>query len=89
MASRDRGAGEADAGTDVSPLEFFRSIYRFFYSKTVGLVVILAFTVLALIGAVLTQAPQGTYADPAAKAQFLEQMAEKYGGWATPLNALG
>ncbi|MDR1513889.1 MAG: cytochrome c biogenesis protein ResB [Propionibacteriaceae bacterium] len=73
----------------MSPLEFFRSIYRFFYSKTVGLVVILAFTVLALIGALLTQAPQGTYADPAAKAQFLEQVSEKYGGWATPLNALG
>jgi cytochrome c biogenesis protein len=74
---------------DVPAGEFFRTIYAFFYSKTVGLIIILALAALILLGALLVQAPAGTYDDPAAKAEFLAEVTAKYGGLAPLLSALG
>lgn len=69
--------------------ELFGWIYRFFYSKTVGLILILVFAVYALIGSVIAQTSHDTWADPAGRAQFLSQMEELYGGWTPVLSALG
>ncbi len=73
----------------VSIGDFFRRIYQITYSKTLGLIVILAMAVYVLIGVLIVQAPAGTYEDEASKTHFLEQMTEKYGFYATIFNALG
>lgn len=74
---------------DVPVKEFFHWIYRFFYSKTLGLVLILIFAVFAVFGSVIPQAAPGTYDDPAAKAAFLQNIGELYGGWTPILDFLG
>lgn len=74
---------------DVPVKEFFHWIYRFFYSKTLGLVLILIFAAYAVVGSVIPQSAPGTYADPAAKAAFLQDIGELYGGWTPILNFLG
>ncbi len=64
----------------VSGWEFFRWIYRFFYSKTVGLVLILAMAVLVLIGTLAQpQATARIKADPELYQQFLDQHHDKLG----------
>ncbi|MCL2803833.1 MAG: cytochrome c biogenesis protein ResB [Micrococcales bacterium] len=82
-------AGPAEAAPEVAPSEFFRKIYQFFYSKTLGVVLILALAVYILVGAVVTQAPGGTYDNPDAKALFLDQMTAKYGRIASLFDSLG
>ncbi|MDR1799018.1 MAG: cytochrome c biogenesis protein ResB [Bifidobacteriaceae bacterium] len=82
------GAHDIEAA-DAPPGEFFRRIYQVFYSKTVGLITILALAVLILIGALVVQTDASTYDDATAKAEFLAEMRAKYGGWTTLLNALG
>ncbi|MCL1907653.1 MAG: cytochrome c biogenesis protein ResB [Propionibacteriaceae bacterium] len=73
----------------VSLGEFFHRIYQVTYSKTIGLVIILILTIYCLLGILLAQAPRSARTDPMVKAQFLAAMQEKYGGFATILNALG
>ncbi len=80
---------DEDEVSQVSIGDFFRRIYQITYSKTLGLIVILAMTAYVLIGVLISQAPAGTYADEAAKASFLTQMEAKYGGWSGIFNALG
>lgn len=81
----DRQRGERDVAVG----EFFHWIYRFFYSKTLGLILILLFAALAVVGSVIPQAAPGTYDDVAAKESFLNNVSEVYGGWTPVLNALG
>lgn len=75
--------------TDVGVGEIFHWIYRFFYSKTVGLVLILLLAFYAVIGSVIVQAAPGTYSDPAAKEAFLAQVGPRYGAFAPILSGLG
>ncbi len=75
--------------TDVGAGEIFHWIYRFFYSKTVGLTLILLLAFYAIVGSLVVQAAPGTYADPAAKEAFLAQVGPTYGAFAPILNALG
>lgn len=77
------------APDDVPVAEFFTRIYRFFYSKTVGLILILAMAVITLLGTVITQAPRGTFATPEGSEQFLAEMRPRFGGWTTPFYYLG
>ncbi len=64
----------------VSGWEFFRWIYRFFYSKTVGLALILAMAVLVLIGTLMQpQASASVKADPERYQQFLDQWRDDLG----------
>lgn len=78
-----------DAPIPVSGRGFFRSIYRFFYSKKVGLFLILATGLLALVGALVRQMPAGVRLDPGAKAGWLEQVRPIYGGWTGVMDAIG
>lgn len=74
---------------DVAVTELFSWIYRFFYSKTVGLILILIFAFLAVVGSLIVQAPPDVYADPVSAESFLDSMRESYGGWTPILSALG
>lgn len=74
---------------DVAISELFHWIYRFFYSKTVGLILILLFAFLAVIGSLVVQVDPSVYADPASRDSFLAEMRNSYGGWAPVLSALG
>lgn len=82
------GAEHVDRA-DVGVLEVFRWIYRFFYSKTVGLILILLLALYAVIGSVVVQAAPGTFADPVAKQAFLAQVGPNYGAFTGILSALG
>ncbi|MCL1923804.1 MAG: cytochrome c biogenesis protein ResB [Propionibacteriaceae bacterium] len=73
---------------EVSVRQFFGRLYQVTYSKTVGVILILLLTLYALIGILVTQA-QGVMGDPAEKEEFLFSMEQKYGGFASILNALG
>ena len=83
------GGGGTETHREVPLKEFFHWIYRFFYSKTLGLILLLLFAALAVIGSVVVQAAPGTYDDPAAKASFLQNASEAYGGFTPILNFLG
>lgn len=78
-ARRGRGGVRGAAG----------AVYRFFYNKTVGLLIILAMAVLTLLGTIIAQAPPGLREDPQAYSSWLETMAPRYGGWTSILDALG
>ncbi len=86
-ASAD-GLDDADIG-DVSVGDFFRRLYQITYSKVVGLVIILAFALLVLVGVLLPQAPAGAYDTPEGRQDFLTAMQGKFGGWASVLDFLG
>lgn len=77
------------AAPEVPATDLFVSIYRFFYSKVVGLGLILALALLATLGAVVMQAPPGLFADPVAREDFLAAARETYGGWTPLLDRLG
>lgn len=74
---------------EVAVSELFNWIYRFFYSKTLGLILILLFAFYAVIGSVVGQMGPETVADPAMRAQAVTQMRSVYGGWTPILDALG
>ncbi|HHU11529.1 MAG TPA: cytochrome c biogenesis protein ResB [Intrasporangiaceae bacterium] len=73
----------------LSITEMGRAVYRFFYNKKVGLFLILAMTVLTLLGVLFPQVSAELRADPQAYASWLEQVRPRYGGWTTPLSVLG
>lgn len=56
-------------------------IYAFFYNKKVGLGLIGATGVLALIGALTRQMTDAVRLDPVLRADWLDQMRPIYGGW--------
>lgn len=81
--------GGPRGGGEVAVTELFRWVYRFFYSKTVGLILILAMACYALIGSLVTQTSAAVWADPAQRESFLARAEEVYGGWTPVLGALG
>ncbi|MGO1857840.1 cytochrome c biogenesis protein ResB [Ancrocorticia populi] len=83
------GGMGSDGDRNVAGSELFHWLYRFFYSKTVGLVLILAMAAYAVIGSVVAQAGPNVYSDPAQKESFLESVRENYGAWTGVLDALG
>lgn len=74
---------------DVAVSELFHWIYRLFYSKTVGLILILVFAFLSVIGSLVVQVEPAVFADPASRDSFLTEMRGVYGGWTPILSALG
>lgn len=88
-AAGSDGQGGAPEDRDVAVVEAFRWVYRFFYSKTVGLVLILLMAFYAIIGSLIMQAPPGVDPASADMEMFLTQARETYGGWAPILEAAG
>ena len=67
--------------------ELFDAIYRFLRSKLLAVVVILALAVFALLGTMIQQAP--TFTDSAARADWVESVRPRYGGWTSVFDYLG
>ena len=69
--------------------ELFSWVYRLLRSKLLGVLVILAMAVVSLMGTMIRQAPAEATRNPAANAQFLDEMRSIYGGWTGILDFLG
>ncbi len=63
-------------------------VYHFFHKKKVGLLLILALSIMALVGVLFPQVSPELRADPAAYASWLEDQRVKYGGWTAVLSFL-
>ena len=68
---------------------FFQHVYRWLYSKYVGMMLILVMAALALLGALITQAPPSAQTSPEAWHAFLDQVRPRYGGWTDVMGFLG
>ena len=64
-------------------------LWHFISSMRVAMVIMLAIALLGVAGSLLVQAPQAVLDDPAAKAEWLETVRPKYGGWTNVLDTLG
>ena len=78
----------AEPERDVSPLEFLAIIYRFFYNKRVGLILILAMGVGVLLG-ILFPRRHPRCADPAAFASWVENVRPVFKGLTGLLAKIG
>lgn len=75
---------------DMTMRELAHKVYAFFYSKKVGLVLILVMAFLAFLGAVISQAPEAVRtAEPGVFDEWVESVRPRYGGWTDILAALG
>ncbi|WP_052465930.1 cytochrome c biogenesis protein ResB [Mobilicoccus massiliensis] len=73
-----------------TPVEaFFHRAYALFHNKKFGLFLILAMTVLTLVGVLLPQAAPDIRSDPQAYADWLSTQRPKFGGWTPVLDTLG
>ncbi len=86
-AAKSRSYGEETRS--VAPSELFRSAYRLFYSKTVGLTLILLMALFAILGTVITQVPANVWADEGSRVAFLDSVRPVFGGWTSILGFLG
>ena len=86
-------AGEPDADVDDGAFVgidlVLEKLWRLLTSMRFALVLILALAVLGLIGTLVIQAPAGVLADPTAKADWIDQIRPKYGGWTNVMDTLG
>lgn len=80
---------ETEPSHELSLLDGLRWIYRFFYSKKVGLGLILALGLFSLFGTLLTQAPPAARVSAESWAAWVDQVRPKYGGWTDILATLG
>ena len=64
-------------------------LWHFLSSMRLALVLMLAIAVMAIFGSILQQAPAAVLDDPAAKAEWLETVRPKYGGWTSAIDTLG
>lgn len=78
-----------DTEVQVAPTQLFHSIYAFFYNKRVGLLLILSASFLALLGVLFPQMSAETFRDEQARAAWVIQAQEDFGGWANVLDFLG
>lgn len=87
--ARPISESQTEQGMRVAPTELARTIYRLFYSKTVGLSLILLMALLAVLGTLITQVPANVWANVASREAFLEAMRPTFGGWTSVLGFLG
>jgi len=64
-------------------------LWHFISSMRFAMVIMLAIALLGVAGSLLVQAPAAVLDDPAAKAEWLESVRPKYGGWTNVLDTLG
>jgi cytochrome c biogenesis protein len=82
-------AADLEGGLVFSPWEALEALWRIFTSMRTALVLILGLAFLALLGAVLVQAPAGLASDQQSYAAWLQTLQSKYGGWTGILDRLG
>ena len=71
----------AEAGTGIGIDNLLERLWDLLTSMKFGVVVIIAIAALGFVGTLVVQAPAGVAADAAAKADWLDQVRPKYGGW--------
>jgi cytochrome c biogenesis protein len=71
------------------PSDALDRLWRLFTSMRTALVLMLTLAALALIGAVLIQAPAGLQSDAQAYAAWLDALRPKYGGWVPIVDRIG
>ena len=64
-------------------------LWHFLSSMRFAMVLILALAALGVVGSLVIQAPPGVVADPAAKAEWLDTIRPRFGGWTGPMDAIG
>jgi cytochrome c biogenesis protein len=64
------------------------ALWHFLTSMRVAMVLILVLAVLGVIGSLVIQAPPGVLADPAAKADWLNEIRPRFGGLTGPMDSL-
>ncbi len=74
---------------DIGVRELLHRVYALFYNKRFGLFLILAMTVLTLLGVLFPQAPDGIAENPDFMATWLDDLRTRYGGWTDALALLG
>lgn len=75
---------------EITLRELFAKVYAFFYSKRVGLILILVMAFLAFLGAVIAQAPEAVRtAGPEVFGDWVDSVRPQYGGWTDILATLG
>jgi len=79
-------ATEPDAGFGIDSI--LEGLWGLLTSMRFGVVIILALAALGLVGTMIIQAPPGISADAAAKADWLDGVRPKYGGWTGILDQL-
>lgn len=89
IAGRLPADEEEDAGRLIDLDHVLESLWRFLTSMRLALVLILALAAFALIGTLVVQAPAGVLGDATAKADWLDQVRPKYGGWTNIMDTLG
>jgi cytochrome c biogenesis protein len=64
-------------------------LWHFISSMRLAMVIMLAIALLGVAGSLLVQAPATLLDDPGAKAEWLETVRPKYGGWTNVFDTLG
>ena len=64
-------------------------LWHLLTSMRVAMVLILVLAALCVIGSLVIQIPTGMADDPTARAQWLDSVRPKYGGWTNVMDALG
>lgn len=80
---------EVDDGAFVGIDVVLEKLWHLLTSMRFALVLILGLAVLGLIGSLVIQAPAGVLADPTAKADWLDRIRPRYGGWTGIMDTLG
>ncbi len=79
-------AVEREGGLGIDGL--LEGLWQLLTSMKFGVVVILALAALGVVGTMVMQAPAGIASDAAAKADWLDQVRPRYGGWTGILDQL-
>ncbi len=85
----DRPEPEAEEGAFGAVDAALEKLWHLLTSMRFALVLILVLAVLALVGTLVVQAPAGVLGDSQAKADWLDKVRPKYGGWTSVMEALG
>ncbi len=82
---REAVARRASGGID----DALERVWHLLTSMRFGIVLILAIAALSLVGTLVVQVQPGVEANPAAKAEWLNEIRPKYGGWTDVMDGLG
>jgi cytochrome c biogenesis protein len=64
-------------------------LWHFLSSMRLALILMLAIALMAILGSIFQQAPAAILDDPAAKAEWLDTVRPRWGGWTNAMDTLG
>jgi cytochrome c biogenesis protein len=81
-------AGDLHAGALGRVDRVLEGLWHLLTSMRVAMILILALAALAVVGALVIQAPPGVLSDPDAKASWLNEIRPRFGGWTAVMDQL-